>query len=210
MLNLIYLIRTDSPFLKDSLASLHRIKMPMHFIAIEERRHRWAAAVRQGLSRIDNGPVLIMEEDVVIPETTEIDISTFPDDKTLYSGLLLTKKNYVGHGGANINTLNQSLKLIEGNYEDLQDEYPKEVDIISGSFLWLPESAWQSTSPADLPGLGWEDIFWLLELRKKGYKTVVQPIKLFHFCQVVQRRTPGVDERINLNWQIVQRRLFAS
>jgi hypothetical protein len=198
------LIRTNSPFMIDSLKSLERIRIPYRLIVVEERKHRWAEAVNDGLNKADNGPALIMEEDIVIPSDMIITPEIIPEQDTIWSGLLMIGPDTIGHGGAIINPDNNIL-LINGEYTKLISQYPRNVDILSGSFLYLPEAAWKKYRPKTLPGLGWEDIAWQLEIKKGGFKCRVLPLKIYHFCQMAQAITPETQQQIQANYGLIQK-----
>ena len=206
-LNIIYLIRTHSPFMIESLQSLERIRIPYRLIVIEERKHRWAQAVNEGLDKIENGSALIMEEDIVIPSDQIITQDQILGNNTIWSGPLLVGTDNIGHGGAVINQETKEFYLIHWNYDELIKTYPREVDLLSGSFIYLPEAAWQSCRPKTLPGLGWEDIAWQIELKKEGFKYRVLPLKLFHFCQMAQGITTDVQQQIQANFGLIQKML---
>ena len=206
-LNIVYVIRTYSPFMIESLQSLERIRIPYRLIVIEERNHRWAQAINEGLDKVENGPVLIMEEDVIIPPDKILTDCMLPDNNTIWSGLLLTGVDIIGHGGAMINLESKEFNLIHGLYSELITSYPRQVDILSGSFLYLPEEAWTKVRPKTLPGLGWEDIAWQLELKKDGFKCWVLPLKIFHFCQMAQGITTDVQKQIQANFGLIQKML---
>lgn len=204
-LNLIYLIRTQSPFEEESLESLELVKIPYRLIRVREEKHKWAEAINRGLSKVDEGDVLIIEEDIVL--TQVITPEDIPGDKIIWSGLLLTAKNHIGHGGALIDPATSDIHLINGPYDSLYTNYPREVDILSGSFLYVPEAAWQEVRPASLPGLGWEDIAWILAMRKAGFRAMILPIRLNHFCNPVRQVDSGVRQLIAANFDLIKRQL---
>ena len=203
-LNIIYLIRTYSPFMIESLQSLERIRIPYRLIVVEERKHRWAKAINEGLDKVEKGPALIIEDDISIPSDVKITESLLQEHDTIWSGLLLVGANMVGHGGAIISS-DSNIHLIHGQYSELISQYPRTVDLLSGSFIYVPEAAWQISRPKTLPGLGWEDIAWQLELKKEGFKCRVLPLKIFHFCQMAQAIAPDAQQQIQANFGLIQK-----